>query len=463
MRRDVPLRAAAARWLTAASRAVTWVRLERLCLCVLVLNKGYRLYARWGLVYGTDPNDQIEVTNLLGWGHMRLGLKQCFNCYQPPLGFLIPKIALAFGMHDVTAAELSSFVAYFVAFLLLRATLSTLGVLARPASIVFLYSTVAIPVSSYLALAITLDSFLYAWAAAILYTSVRLFWEVHVPPGRRRGRGVWAVLLVALLATAPLVKISGFTLCSIPVLVALVQRRGAGWRRRLALSVVPCAVAVALASPYFYDRYYKETGHFLVTNHEWRFQSEVDAGRAWRDEHPVRFFVEMLRLNPRADADPNVIDPERVRLHDWWRLYWVQPQFLGFAGEDAYRASRAYLAITPVLVLVGLFAFARRCRSGTIWSRLGWLFLLEGAVQLASMVRYLYVYPDALHVPVKPQYIAPFLWALAYALSGVASARGLFPYFLARRWRLGRQLLVVLVLFVQVYSDHLAIYGPVPP
>jgi hypothetical protein len=448
----------AARLIATVSRALTWVRLERLCLCVFLLDKGYWLYARWGRLYGTDPHDQIEVTHLLGWGHMNLGLKQCFNCYQPPLGFLIPKIPMALGMGDVTAAVASSFVAYLVAFFLLRATLSHLGVLARPASIVFLYLTVAIPVSTYLALAITLDSFLYAWAAAILYTSVRLFWDVHLPPGKRRLRRVWTVLLVALLASAPLVKISGFTLYSVPVLVAFVQRRDAAWRRRVAMSLVPCAIAVAVVSPYFYERYYEETGHFLVMNHEWRFRTETEAGREWRDEHPVRFFIEMFSLNPTADANPNVVDPERVRLHDWWRLYWVQPKILGFAGDAAYRVSRTYLVIMPVLVLVGLLAFARRCRSGTLWSRLGWLFLLEGAVQLASMIRYLYAYPDALHVPVKPQYIAPFLWALAYALSGVTSARGLFPHFLARRRRLALQLLVLLVISWAVYNDHLGIY-----
>src|SRR5262245_35823130 len=82
------------------SRRLTWAWLERLCMGVFLLSKVYWLHARWGMSYGYDWDAQLEVTGLLHWGHLNLGLKECFNCHQPPLGFLIPKIPMALGMRD---------------------------------------------------------------------------------------------------------------------------------------------------------------------------------------------------------------------------------------------------------------------------------------------------------------------------------------------------------------------------
>jgi hypothetical protein len=447
-----------ARLLAAASEAMSWAWLEYTCLFTFLVTKGFRLYTRWGAEYGHDAGDQIKVTNILGWGHLMPGLKECFNCYQPPLGFLVPKVPMALGLSAVPASVVSSFAAYLAAFFLLRATLAYLGVLTKPAAIAFLYLTVAIPLNTYLALAINLDSLMYAWSAGVLYTSVRVFWDVHLPPEKKTLRPLWAVLLTVLLASAALVKISGFTLYCVPVVVALVQRRGPGWRKRLARSLLPGVMAVALVSPYFYERYYKETGHFLVMNHEWQFTQQTDEGRKWRDEHPVRFWVEMFSPNPKADEKPNDRDHDRVRLHDWWRLYWVRSEVIGWAGESALRVSRFYLATMPVLVIVGLVMFLRTCRRGTIWSRLGWVFLVIGAIHLASMMRYLYVYPDALHIGVKPQYISPFMWTLAFALSGVTAARGLFPYYFGKHRRIGLQMLILLIVSWGIYNDNLGIY-----
>jgi hypothetical protein len=450
-------------WLLRASRALDTRRWEQFLLLVLLASKVVSLVTRWDQVHGHDAMAQMEVTGLLRWGNLDLGLRQCFNCYQPPLGFLIPKVFSVLGFNATESAQLASFTASLVGFFCLRAALARVGLLRRPAGVVFLYFTSGIPLQNYLTIAITLDAFMYAWACVTLYLSVRLYWPlapgvagVTPPPS---GRTTWLLraALVVVLASSVLVKYSGVTLFAIPFLVALVQPRPRRFRGCASATLV-AVVAVVVALPYFYGRYYRQTGEFLPMNHEWSYSREVKEVRAKRDADRVQFFIDLFSPTAHAQEHPNLNDQKVCRLHDTWRFYWVRARTIGWAGESAYKLSRFYIDFMPWVMLLGAWAFFRRSLRPTPWSRWGWVMVMNGLVQLAAIIQHNYAYPWAWGIPVKAFYISPSMWTLGLGAAGLVSARALAPHFLARRWRLGIQLIYVLVAVFCFTNYYMGIY-----
>ncbi|MEW5851829.1 MAG: hypothetical protein AB2A00_23770 [Myxococcota bacterium] len=439
-------------------RGLSWRRMERALLVLFLVAKALALYRRWGVQMGHDAFFQMEVTRMLGWKKLTLGLRDCFNCYQPPLGYLIPKLFALLGFNEVLSAQLASFTSSLVAFLLLRGAVQRMGLLRRPEGIVFLYVSSSIPIQLYLTTSITLDSFMYAWACAILYTSVVAFWRWGAP---QRGRRVAMVALVLLLASSTLVKYSGFILFSIPVFVALLQARvrrgsmrsGGRWLAPSVRAVILGVTATALVMPYYYQRYYTQTGKLFPIASDWLRAEDVRKGRTMRDQHTAMFVRALLTPPDHADEHPDWADQKVCRLHDAWRHFWIRFHVTGWGGPTAFQLSKLYLAWMPWLLLAGAVYFVRRIRRRDAWNALGILVVLVGGLHVAGLIRHIWDNPFAEYIPAKAYYISPVCWMLGYLMANLTRARGLAPMILAVNWRNGRKVLVA-VAGVFMFANH---------
>lgn len=404
---------------------------------------------RYGTVIGYDSGAQIEMVQRLTWAVPDTPIRETFYGYHPPLGFLAPRLLYLIGFTPEHSIQIVSFAASLAAFFLLRAVLKHLHLLSKPSGIAFLYIASSIPIQLSIATSVNLDVIIVAFAAATLYGAVRFLWPhtafsdahpqyvlalgfEHSDPLRKHHRHETALAVlgsVTAIACASLTKFSGVLLLVLLPLVALAQPFHRKWFRHCALGAVACTMAVALAFPYYYSRYYLQEGKFFPLNTEWAAQEETERAIIIRDEDRAQFFKDLFHLHPAyAATDPEYSDSQTNRLWDAWRDFWIRNTRTGQLRSDAaFNVGLLYMHVALWCLPAGLVVFLQRMKRRTAWIRLGWVLVGFSLIQIAALVQYIYRIPYAGYGPAKGLYILPFVWGIAYLVVTTFQDQRLLP------------------------------------
>lgn len=455
-------------------------RWELLLLGLFILGRLYVFWLRKGESFGYDWGSHVDMLHKFTWTVPDTAIRGSFYGYHPPLGFLLARsVMLLLGTSEIVSVQIVSMIASFVGFFFLRATLQRIGALQHAAGVAFLYIACSIPLQIQIAMSINLDVLLLALSAVALYFSVGLLWENHafhahtgaqwhlplvhhLDHTHRRDRlferFIFAFGLLATIGVAPFIKFSGVLLFAIPAFVALARPPSVGWLRTAVLGAMTTCLALSMAFPYYYIRYYSNEGTFFPSNTAFLNQGGHEQAVAARDADTARWALQLFLPTPvHASRGFTEKDYTVVRLSDTWRDFWVRDGYVGPTTETAKRIGIFYLANIPWLLAIGVITFARRMRKREPWMRLGWVLLAYGLLQLTALINYIYQNPMAGWGPSKALYITPVMWAIAFLLVCAFHDRRLIPKHLRlpirthTLWGLSTALFVVINHFVPVY------------
>lgn len=441
---------------TPSAASAPWRRTERLFLATFLIGRLYVFCERLGTVIGFDSGAQIEMVTKLSWSMPDTPIRESFYGYHPPLGFLVPRLLhVGLGFTPEISIQIVSMMASLAAFFFLRATLRYMHVLHRPSGIAFLYITSSIPIQVSVSTSVNLDVIILAFGASILYASVRMLWPVTLfddanHPQRslplrfswgdtaeceRRINGMVAAFAAATaLVCALLTKFSGVLLFAVPSLLAWSQPYARGWWKRCFTGAAVCSVALAIAFPYYYGRYYVPEGKFFPLNAEWTAAADVERAIAQRDADLATFFIDLVSpTTVHASVGPTQTDYDVNRLSDAWRDLWIRNQWTGPTSDAALDLGLLYMVVIPWLMGLGAAIFLRRMRRRTAWTRLGWVLLGFSMLQIAALVQYIYRIPHAGYGPAKGLYILPTVWGIGYLVVTAFREHRLLPKMLRSR------------------------------
>ncbi len=424
-----------------------WMRIEQALLAVLLVCKTWFFFRKFGQGIGYDVGAFLDTLNRMDWTGMNLGVRELFYSYHPPLGFLLAKIPMLAGFSDVQAVQIVSAAASFSAFLLLRAALKRLGLLARPTGVVFLYVAAALPLQLLLQETVNLDVLTFAWASLALYLSIRLLWL----PVNGKSRIALSAGLAATLVAAMMTKFSGLFIFSIPVLAALFAPGDLRVRARGAVpAVIACIVAMACVAPYYGLRYVATEGKVFPVNVEWIAFGELEEKGITRDRNPLLYAQMVLTPSPIHVTEGAVLRDYSVpRLWDAWFDFWIRERvFLGRMTPLQHAVSLAALLLGSLATVVGLTAFLLAPSGDIVWRRLGWTLLGIAGVFVSALFWHIYTHPA--FGPAKGIYAGPALWAVAFLLTEALCAYPRSPFRTAdasplRTWTLGGFLAVLII------------------
>lgn len=419
--------------------------IEVFLCCLLVVGRLVYLALTLGVEAGYDTGAHLEMVMNVSWTHFSGPIWQFFYSYHPPLGFLFAHTITLLGVSPLVAVQLLNAIASLTVFFLIRATLNTCGLLDRPAAVFFLYLWSCLPIQLFLTSSINLDVLIQAFAAATLYCSVRLFWgqDLH------REERLWLAFgIVACIAGGLLTKFSGLLLTAIPPLVAFSLQKNV--IRLTAQAIAVALVGLALASPYYYTRYYAETGRMFPTNLEMFGGPDIERGRLVRDADRTKFFIGMLEPSPfHGSADEVVRDRDNIRLSDAWQDVWLKEKNLGPMKPGARELGTLEKNLAGFLLIGGLFWLLWRFRADDPWHRLGAIWLGFAGLQLLAFVLYLYSQPVAGWAPTKGIYLACSLPIVAYGIARLVPEAG------EGRWRELIQTSVLTLVALLIILHHL--------
>lgn len=435
-------------------RGNLWKKWELFLLSIFLLSRFWILINRWGESWGFDSDAHRWMLQILSWGDPIVGVRESFFSYHPPLGFLLPRTLMLTGFSDVVSIQLVSFVASLTAFFFLRATLKSLNLLYHPVSLAFLYITASIPLQVYMATSINLDAIILACASATLYCAVRIFWCKNT-----REQIVRLTLgLIAILTFSILTRFSGLILIAIPTLVALFSPQkkhqapstkfqknsklqnpnykksflgfenwdffgawdlGFGIFQKLKLitaSTLISVIALAVASPYYINRYYAQEGVLLPSNNDgW-----IEPYQVQRDTDRLTFVLNQL-FAPLAHAEGTPLedfDFAGIRLFDTWNSIWARSTWFRAQSLPSIIVSMFYIVTMPFLLVGGLIAYRKtKNRTPALWKALGRTLILFSLLQLLASIQFVYNKPYAPWHPAKAIYIAPVILGIGYLIS----------------------------------------------
>ncbi len=389
-----------------------WTTLEPLLAGVLVLCKSVLLWMRWGDGLGFDSGAHLEIVHQMPWNGI-MGVRDTFYSYHPPLGFLLAKAINALGVPDVASVQLVSTLSLLAAFFFLRALLRRMNLLSTAGGVAFLYVVFGLPLITFVGSSINLDSIIFACACATLYYSVCTFWS-------REPSATHMIGLVTALAVAFLTKFSAMVLLSIPVIAASMAANGKPLIARLEMAAAACAAALLLVFPYYFTRYYRSEGHFLVSNTDFFVAEGVAESRQKRDANPAAFLGDLFHT-PDAPMEITARDYGTIRLSDTWRDFWIRDAYLGPSSPKTLAIGLVELHAAVWLLLAGFSVYLLGKERRTAWNRLGGLLLPFAALTLVALIWYLYQTPFADWGPAKGIYVTPAVLGLGYLLASSLS------------------------------------------
>jgi hypothetical protein len=395
---------------------------EHLLLILFLIGQVWHFVTQAGQVSGFDSGDFLFRVKLASEGDLNPDLHRCFWAYHPPLAFLLARCAQRiFSVNDVRGIQIVSQVSLLVAFFALRETLKCLRLLATVAGIGLLYLSFSLPLTIHAAVSLNMDVIVLAFASIILLCSV-LLWK-NVDTGKRGAsrRFLVAFVLVLALTAALFTKFSGLLLGVLPVLVAINQSGNLHDRLKTARFAGACVLlAILLAMPYYYTRYYRATGSFFPNVNEWWYPEDLRAARGARDVNRIAFLGSLFEPSTaKPTLQENTRDLDHARLVDTWGDLWLKDPVLGTSAPITIRMGRIYRGAFAVGSLIGVLTLwlrYRRSRGGTWW-RFGRILLIYGVIQIAALIFFIYQQPLATDIPGKCLYILPIAWTIAYLIA----------------------------------------------
>lgn len=405
-----------------------WAENEKKLLMLFLACRVWLFYLHFGTRWGYDVNAFIKVSDAITWSNPFLPLRELFYAYHPPLSFLlVHSITALTGADTHTVSQCMVFAASLSIFLFLRATLKHLHLLDTAKGVIFLYVLASIPLQILLATAINIDVFIFAFTSAAVFFSVRFFWPKTKKSKAQTAR--YALVMTLLLTCALYTKFSGLIVLCVPVLTAIL-----GMRIRPNTSNVrtffdtafkaalPSLIAVMIAFPMYYTRYYKTEGTFFPSNLSWLREEQLHNARIERDKNKAQFFMNLFSppVSHAAD-DIRTIDRRNPRLSDTWNQFWVRDEYLDKRGQplsvSSLQLSALYLSFAHFFVLIGLAAFLRNLKKVTIWEKFGCLLLSYCALQMTAQLMFIYSHPFAAWPPTKAIYVTPLMLGIAYLIA----------------------------------------------
>lgn len=435
-----------------------WSKIEHLFLWAFVVSRFVLLWHRWGMSIGFDNDEHLEMVDLWHWSTPVLDIDRTFYAYHPPLGFLLARAVSMLGFERIVSVQITAFIMSFVAFFFLRLVLRRLGLLWKPAGIAFLYITSSIPLQLYLATSLNLDVFILAAASTALYLSMGLHWKetwfAHIKPMSH------GVSLAVVIAAAMMTKFSGVLLLAVPFAAALFTPDWTRLHKRFCTSAAVALIAVAMVGPYYYSRYYTKTGELFPSNNTIFIKEEVETARAVRDEDPIGYIEKFFMPTTAHAIGFEHRDTVQPRFFDMWKDFWIpdnwltwQPNLAEMYGVPQYSQSRAgqfvsyaYIYIMPFLVVPGLALFLLSWKQNRLWRRFGLVILGFSALQVLSLLYFVFSQPLAWAIPAKGIYVAPSLWGAGFLLCMPAAFHWKSPGFQLAMQRLTLGLAAVFML-----------------
>lgn len=379
-----------------------------------------------GQVSGFDAGDFLYRVKLANEGNLNPDLHSAFWAYHPPVIFwLVRQIQVVFHVDDVRSIQIVTQGAALISFFALRETLRSLKLLATASGIAFLYLASSIPIVVNASTSLNMDIVVLAFTCVVLLCAVGL-WEPSVAANLTPiSRGLLAGAILFVLTVGLYSKFSSLLIGVVPFLVIMAQTGNLRSRMRpMAMAAVLVLVPILLASPYYYQRYYRATGLIFPNVNEWWYAEELKSARATRDADRTQFLHDLLLPSP-ADRNEqrNARDKVHVRLEDTWRDLWFKDPELGDTAENSIRWGRGYAWVFGIGMAFGSIALIRRWRQHTLkeetWRRLGGILLPYGLMQFASLLFFIYQQPMASCIPGKCLYILPVTWGIAYLVASV--------------------------------------------
>ncbi|PIR49789.1 hypothetical protein COU79_02970, partial [Candidatus Peregrinibacteria bacterium CG10_big_fil_rev_8_21_14_0_10_54_7] len=378
--------------------------LEWMLLCAfLILHFGV-LARYWGETIGHDSHDFLRTVIAYRHFGILVPLQATYSSYHPPLSFLLTAVLSSFTGNLATGAQLLSSLSILGAFLLLRKTLSDIHILHTAAGVTFLYSALSLPVFIYLTRASTYDTFQFFLSILTLHFSIALFWN----PKQKKSTASFLqdTLLLTIALTAGLfTKYSCILNFSLPLLVLFIRFDRKTFRKALLTCCIAGSIAIVAATPYYYTRYFKETGKWLPVGMEWHRPEDLQKTRAERDAHPLLFTAHMLRVPTKLFGDMYSIQDSLW--HHLWYHTWKTDWYWMTQGPLSSIISTFYATFSLPLFAFGflIFIISRHSLPRSL-NHFGWIFFLHTVLLLVAILRFAYEYPLFDWALFKPKYIA---------------------------------------------------------
>lgn len=406
-----------------------WCRFERTCCVIAILLKLFYLWSHWNVISGFDRIDHLyRVATLRWWDEP--GVNQEFYAYHPPVGFAVARELVHVGLPAAAAVQVLTTISALVCFLALRGALGALGLLWTRPGCVFLYGAAAMPIFIHSGASINHDIMIAAICAWTIYVAAKM--SGGLKPSGVVLTHVLPVVTVLALALGMLIKYSALYACALLPFSVFVFCKG-GWRGRFweaSKAGVLALTSLAIVSPYYYLRYYREEGVILAFNYG-AFEDELRVAHAARDDDPLKFFADLTApawaQPPREVTDRDV---KTIRLSDTWRDFWRMDSQLPFLDEGATDEGKSlasvcrdcgmwYCNFAWFACIAGAIAWGSRrpYRLPSEWDRMGVIVCTFSLGLLALMVRFIWQYPLPFTVPGKALYILPAAWGLAWLIS----------------------------------------------
>jgi hypothetical protein len=381
--------------------------------------KSYVLYSTWGKLQGFDAPAWLETFRVTHWFEPLPAPRSLLASYHPPLSYLLTRVIFTAIPKEVEATQVLSTLAMLVAFFGFRKALREIGILESLAGMWLLYAGFSLPLYVWLATETGYDGVILAWFTLTICVSVSLFWQ---PVGGRVFRNVPVVLrlvaLIILLVAGLYTKYSGLMSFVLPFAIILIRRGPGALARESYLPAAACVIAIAILTPFYYNRYYKGEHEWMPAAMEWQKSRELAVIRPKRDAAPREFLFHMLRIPSESisQAKRPVMDSF---IHSIWFHTWKRDKWLGPQPEPSLSMSNVYAKYFAYLVLIGSTVFfvgpRRPSKEMNAWRQVGWLLLAVTIMFSISALAFAWRYPIWGWRVFKAKYMAPGILWIAFA------------------------------------------------
>ena len=450
-----------AEYMTQITSDQRYVVLERMMLILFIFLR-VQLFMRFiGVAVGYDALSQITMTQEVWWTKALPSLDAFFYAYHPPLGFLIARSLMIFGISPLVSIQIVVGLASLFAFVCLRATLNTIDLLYRQCGIFFLYIGSSFPVQVFMARSVNLDVIILALTSFIIFVSVRYFWIKPQISGYLiqskslliRNIKIWlpTILLVIAICVGLMTKFSGIKLVLVPFFVATTTSFLK--RQKIIRSIAIGLVSICLVLPFYFLRYYVPTGDFFPGNEEWYIKKELTTARTLRDRDIGRFLL-YLFVNPLPTFIPIKPPPIVVpSIGQTWVDLWLKNDLIESSSSQLRTISLVYKKIFGWLVRIGIFIWIIKKNNNNttaIWWQFGILLAEVGFLEIVTLSAYVYKYPVWDYYPQKAIYVAPLTWLISFLVTTVI----IFPRFP----RIVSRISLIFVICFMVINHLLPVY-----
>jgi hypothetical protein len=413
---------------------------------------------RFGNMYGADSRSFIRTIEHYRMSGILPDLKFSMTSYHPPSSFMIVKTLMSgTGLSSTMAAQILSFASLIGAFLLLRSILKKINVLYSPFGITFLYLFASLPVVLTLTMASTYDSLVFLLAMISLHLSIDLFWK----PGKFSMKNSYDKLHIILLfqafIVALLTKFTGLLFLSFPLVVILVRNDKENMVKNIAIAITVGVLAISSALPYYYARYYKETGDLIPSPMEWLVPKQFSQAKQYRDMDKVGFALNMIRIPAMSYTSFNTARDSFVHAiwHDVWKV--------DFKPDGVFRKTpNIVVHVLIPIFFIGLLAFVGSHRKrGPPLSDFAWV--LTGCTAVFILANLYFAYQNPFFGDTfrgwrvfKAKYSPPTILWIAFICSlGITNVAGKL-----NKYTFGKlgSISIVSLLFLMTVINHTA--GP---